>query len=50
VQRRLDHRQPIRCVRVLLEHRSVLVAEHELDAAVLPALKAAAGAEVGPDR
>ena len=33
-----------------LQHRRVLVAEHELDASVLPALEAAAGAQVGADR
>ena len=48
--RGLHLRQPRRTVRMRLQHRRVLVAEHELDAAVLPALEAAAVREVRADR
>ncbi len=45
----LHLREQIRPVRVRLEHRRVLVAQRELDAAVLVALEAARLREVGPD-
>ncbi len=42
--------QPAGAVRVRLQHGRVLVAQRELEAAVLRALEAAGAAEVGPDR
>ncbi|KDB52856.1 hypothetical protein X805_15900 [Sphaerotilus natans subsp. natans DSM 6575] len=46
---RLHRGQQVRPVRVRLQHGGVLVAQAELDAAVLPALEAAGVAQVGPD-
>ena len=48
--RRLHLGEQVGPVRVRLQHRRVLVAEHELDLPVLPALEAAARRERGPDR
>ena len=48
--RRFHARQDLGPVRMRLQHGRILVAEHELDAAVLPALEAAALAEVRTDR